>query len=110
VRLWDVATGKELAILTGHKAAVMSCVFSPDGRSLVTGSQDRTIKCWNLGTLREVGSIRAGYTPRFLTFSPDSQILIAENVDGGTDTGLRCWRAPALAAIDAAEAKVQVAP
>jgi WD40 repeat protein len=105
VRLWDVATGKELAVLTGHKAAVLNCAFSPDGRTLATKSDDRTIKFWNLATLREVASIPLDYTGdiqgNFLAFSPDGQILIAN--DSGP--GLRCWRASTLAEIDAAEAK-----
>jgi WD40 repeat protein len=105
VRLWDVATGKELAVLTGHKASVLNCAFSRDGRTLATKSDDRTIKLWNLATLREVASIPLDYTGNiqgnFLAFSPDGQILIAN--DSGP--GLRCWRAATLAEIDSAEIK-----
>jgi WD40 repeat protein len=105
VRLWEVATGKELAVLTGHRAAVLNCAFSPDGRTLASKSDDRTIKFWNLATFREVASISLDYTGNiqgsYLAFSPDGQILTAN--DGGP--GLRCWRAPTLAEIDAAEMK-----
>jgi len=105
LRVWDVATGKELAVLTGHKAAVLNCAFSPDGRILATKSDDRTIKFWNLATFREVASISLDYTGSiqggYLAFSPDGQILIAN--DSGP--GLRCWRASTLAEIDAAEIK-----
>jgi len=107
VRLWDVETGKELAVLTGHKAAVLNCAFSPDGRTLATKSDDRTIKFWNLATLREVASIPLDYTGNiqgnFLAFSPDGQMLTAN--DSGP--GLRYWRVPSPTEIDAAEAKEQ---
>ena len=46
VRLWNVATGKELAMLTGHKASVLNYAFSPDGRTLATKCDDRAIKFW----------------------------------------------------------------
>jgi WD40 repeat protein len=108
VRLWDVATGKERAVLTGHTAAVLNCAFSPDGRTLATKSDDRTIKFWNMATFREVASIPLDYTGNiqgsFLAFSPDGQILTAH--DGGP--GLRCWRASSLAEIDTAAAKEMV--
>jgi WD40 repeat protein/serine/threonine protein kinase len=100
-RLWDAATGKRLAVLTGHRAGALNCVFSPDGRTLVTGSDDRTIKFWNLATFREVASIQLNAPTTFLAFSPDGQILTA-NLG---KPGLRCWRAPLLAEINAAEAK-----
>jgi WD40 repeat protein len=107
-RLWDVATGKELAVLTSHKAPLRSCVFSPDGRTLATGSDDRTIKFWNLATFREVGSIQ-NYVPIYLAFSPDAQILLAEVENLSHDAFQRCWRAPSLAEIDATDAKAQAA-
>ena len=79
--------------------------MSPDGRTLATKSDDRTIKFWNLATFREVASIPLDYTGsvqgNLLAFSPDGQMLTAN--DSGT--GLRYWRASTLAEIDSAEAK-----
>src|SRR5262245_46208434 len=36
IRLWDAATLRELAVLEGHKAPVMSVTFTPDGKALVS--------------------------------------------------------------------------
>uniref|UniRef100_UPI0039C670FC hypothetical protein n=1 Tax=Umezakia ovalisporum TaxID=75695 RepID=UPI0039C670FC len=44
-KLWDVATQEEIATLKGHSAWVYSVAFSPDGRTLASGSWD-TIKIW----------------------------------------------------------------
>ncbi|HMF15480.1 MAG TPA: hypothetical protein VKE94_24370, partial [Gemmataceae bacterium] len=38
VRVWDVKTGKEVVPSRGHRAAVFSVAFSPDGNRLVSGS------------------------------------------------------------------------
>src|SRR5262249_23978303 len=46
VHVWDTGTGKTLATLTGHEAAVWSVAVSPDGKLLVSGSQDTTPLVW----------------------------------------------------------------
>ena len=43
-------TGSQTATLSGHIDVVVSAVFSSDGRSLVSGSDDRTVKLWDMQT------------------------------------------------------------
>ena len=40
-RVWDVASGKEIAALRGHEDRVNSAAFSPNGASVVTASWDK---------------------------------------------------------------------
>ena len=44
-RINEAATGKQLATLR-HEGAVWSVAFSPDGRRVVTGSDDQTARVW----------------------------------------------------------------
>ena len=46
IKLWDIASGKDLRTLTGHTDTVYSVAFSPDGQTLASGSSDHTIKLW----------------------------------------------------------------
>jgi WD40 repeat protein len=48
VRLWDVATGKELRRFTGTDI-MWSAVFSPDGKFILTGNNDGTVQLWAAG-------------------------------------------------------------
>ncbi len=54
VYLGDVATGAVRVTLAGHTAEVRSVVFAPDGRTLLTGSKDRTVRQWETATGKEL--------------------------------------------------------
>jgi WD40 repeat protein len=46
--LWDVQTGQELRRFAGHTAGVEDAVFSPDGKYILTGSDDKTARLWDV--------------------------------------------------------------
>jgi hypothetical protein len=48
VRLWDVASGKQLHKLTGHSDAVLAIAFLSDGRRAVSAGADGTFRTWQL--------------------------------------------------------------
>ena len=52
MRLWDAATGEELVRLPGHSDYIYSLAFSPDGKSLASGSGDSTVRLWDTAPLR----------------------------------------------------------
>ncbi|KAK9678502.1 hypothetical protein RND81_11G215800 [Saponaria officinalis] len=48
VKIWDVEQGKLLRSLIGHREAVYSVAFSPNGEYLASGSFDRSLHVWSL--------------------------------------------------------------
>lgn len=58
VRVWDVATRKQVAELAGHHRRVHFLTFSHSGKQLATAGMDRTIKLWNTPQLQAPESPR----------------------------------------------------
>jgi WD40 repeat protein len=76
VRLWDAATGAALQTLEGHSRYVTSVAFSPDGRQVVSGSDDRTVRLWDAATGAALQTLE-GHTSSVtsMAFSPDGKLL-----------------------------------
>ena len=89
VRLWDVATGTQRHVLSGHSLTVLAVAFSPDGRTLASGSVDNTVKLWQTSTGDELATLKAPVTVTWLAFSPHGKTLAA----GGVDKRVILWHA-----------------
>ena len=50
IHIYDANTYKELIVLVGHTDLVSTVAFSPNGKRLVSGSLDETMRLWNTST------------------------------------------------------------
>lgn len=51
IRIWNIASGELVAKLRGHSDSVYAIKFTADGKSLVSGSLDCTVKYWDTTSL-----------------------------------------------------------
>jgi len=87
---WQRQTHLELRTLRGHEDSVLSVAFSPDGRRIVTGSEDNTAKVWDAETGRELLTLKGHADVVFsVAFSPDGRRIVT----GSYDKTAKVWDA-----------------
>jgi len=108
VRLWDLASKEEIAVLEGHKGVVSAISFSPDASMLASASRDRTIRLWSLPdasctaileghkdwvtslTFCDSRALASGDRMGKIAFwsLPDAELISMEESRAGSDVGL----------------------
>ena len=70
-------------VLQGHEGFVMTVAFSPDGRHIVSGSDDMTVQLWDAQTGAQVGNPLQGHTDSVMSvaFSPDGRHIVSGSYD-----------------------------
>src|SRR5207245_8734215 len=78
----------EVGALVGHTAAVRSVTFSPDGKILASGSDDKTVKVWQVAARRELATFKGIMaSPYSVAFAPDGRTLAL----GSSDKTVKLW-------------------
>jgi len=96
IRFYDWRGGKTLKELKGHKSAISSIAFSPDGRQLISGSgwlyeesRDNTVRLWDVQKGAEIRRF-SGHALGIMSvaFSPDGRFIASS----GMDKTIRLWK------------------
>jgi WD40 repeat protein len=63
-------------------------VFSPDGRIIASGSEDKIVHLWDVKNQKELSILKANtYSVHEIVFSPDGRLLTS----AGWDKNIRLW-------------------
>jgi len=85
-----ILTGQQprLVLPVGHAAALQSAVFSVDGKQIITGGWDRTVRVWEAESGNEL-QVLEGHTSivRSIAQSPDGRFLASSSLD----STVRIW-------------------
>ena len=88
LKLWNVATGKELTTLAGNAAPVSSMAISPNGRVLASGARDNTIKLWDIPQTKPL-RILAGHQSAATAFAFNAEATLF--LSASRDKTVRLW-------------------
>jgi len=91
IRFLDAVTFQEIRSFLGYDSGSTPFVFSPDGRQIILGRIDGTLKLWDVETGREIHTFyRHGARVLAVAFSPDGKHIVS---GAGDDRPIRLWDA-----------------
>jgi len=91
VSIWNLETGRWQRSITAHSSPVLSLAFSADGRWLASGSQNKTMKLWDLDSTSEqpLYVIGDAHLSQILSLAISNQHQIL--VSAGADRTIKLW-------------------
>ncbi len=105
IKIWDLDTGKLINTLKNRTRShnesyifgsffyINSVAISPDGTKIISGSQDKTIKIWNLDTGKLLDTLKGHFESiNSVAISPDGTKIIS----GSQDKTIKIWSKPGI--------------
>src|SRR5262249_53873701 len=96
-RLWDTATGEPLSPYLRHPDPILWAGFSPDGRTILTASRDRTLRFWDVPANQPLGPSLPHSKPVIDLSLADEDVILTQAYDstqaGNGTAEVRFWSA-----------------
>ncbi|MFN6541439.1 MAG: WD40 repeat domain-containing protein [Nostoc sp. EkiNYC01] len=73
---------KEISTLTGHNSGVNAVAIAPDGKTALSGSEDNTLKVWDLQTAKEISTFIGESSINCCAVSPNGLTIVAGEQSG----------------------------
>jgi WD40 repeat protein/mono/diheme cytochrome c family protein len=90
IRIWEVDSGKQVALIEDHADWILDLSFSPDGKRLASASRDKTCKVFDVAKKESLVTFPGhAQTVYCVAFSPDGKLVAS----GGEDNTIRFWNA-----------------
>lgn len=87
IRLFNLGTGQFEGKFVGHVNEIHTLAVSPDGRTVISGSEDDTIKIWDLPNTRLLRTLEHSGGVKECAITPDGQTIVAAN----NEDEIRVW-------------------
>jgi len=81
VKLWDTATGMELATFPGPTGQVFAVAFAPTGKLVAAGNSDGLVSAWNVASQEYAGWFRVHFAVRAIAFAPANEAFAVAGGD-----------------------------
>lgn len=84
IHVWNVQSAQHLEALSAHSAPISKLVWSPDGKYLISGSWDATVRLWNLyaSSAARSEALELASDVLCVAVRPDSKEIAVSTMDG----------------------------
>ena len=82
VHIWKIERQILIKTLRGHRKPILKLAWRPDGQEIVTGSEDGTVRVWDVDSGREVYLFKISHPAHEVKYTGDGRRIIAHSKVG----------------------------